>query len=259
MSKPKFRASQVGRLMTEPKTVKDKEAGNLSEGAKTYCLEVFAQWKYKREKQIFSKYFEKGNETEEDAITLVSKANLVILNKNSENLANEYLTGTPDLFTGADIRNAQTIRDTKSRWDIYSFLEAKHKPIDPVYYGQLQAYMWLTNAPVAYLDNCLVNATADLISDERRRIAYSMRVMDNDSDPAYLKACHKLERSMIFDIVAFCERYPHFDLATDISRWAFDIPWQERIHSVEIKRDDAYIERMKAKIEKAWEYIASLG
>jgi predicted nucleotide-binding protein (sugar kinase/HSP70/actin superfamily) len=83
--KPKFRSSGIGHLMTEPKLVADKSAGNLSEGAKGHVIDVFTQWKYHRREDIYSKYIEKGNELEEDAITLVSVLTGIFHKKNEKN------------------------------------------------------------------------------------------------------------------------------------------------------------------------------
>jgi len=50
----------------------------LSETAKGHCIDVFVSWKYGRREEIQSKFLDKGNAREEDAITLVSRINLYV-------------------------------------------------------------------------------------------------------------------------------------------------------------------------------------
>ncbi|HNX08388.1 MAG TPA: hypothetical protein PKL96_12460, partial [Bacteroidales bacterium] len=56
----KIRASQVGQIMAEPKLKSDKEAGLLSETAKTYIKQLYRESKYNRRKGLVNKYIEKG-------------------------------------------------------------------------------------------------------------------------------------------------------------------------------------------------------
>ena len=84
--------------MTEPKLAADKKEGKLSKGAKTHCIDIFASWFYKRREEIYSKYMEKGTAVEEQAITLLSLITRNVYFKNEENITNEYISGTPDLF-----------------------------------------------------------------------------------------------------------------------------------------------------------------
>jgi hypothetical protein len=63
----KFTSSQVWKLTVEPKTIKAKEAGELSETAKTYILEKIAQEIGGFIPEFTSKEVEWGNEQEENA------------------------------------------------------------------------------------------------------------------------------------------------------------------------------------------------
>ncbi len=258
MQKPKFRASGVGHLMTEPKLKADKDAGNLSEGAKTHVVDVFTQWKYKRNEELYSKHIEKGNEMEEDAITLVSVLTDIFHKKNEETLSNEWISGTPDLFIGESIQNADFIEDTKCSWDVFTFNRTKHKKLNDLYYWQMQGYMMLTGAKEARLRYCLLNATDDLIRDELRKLGYAMRLIEFEETPEYIKRAAMVERNMIYDLPAFRSRYPHFDLHLNVSEWVYDIPKEERLYTVVIPRNDSDIELIKAKVEKAWRFMENL-
>ena len=259
VSTVKFRCSSWGHLMPEPKLKADKEAGNLSEGAKTHCVDVFTSWYYKRREDTYSKYFEKGNAVEEDAITLVSVQTGIFFKKNETNLANQWITGTPDLFVGSEgIEKAEVIEDTKSSWDIFTFQRTKAKGETDLNWWQMQGYMGLTGAKLARLRFCLVNATPDLITDEKRKLAYAMRVMQDDSDPTYIERCAQIERNMIYDMGLFRKHNPNYDFSLILADWNFDIPANERLHTIEIPRDEEAIQSGYRKVEKARIFINSL-
>lgn len=227
-----FRASSIGNLMTEPKSKADKDAGNLSEGAKTHLLDIFVQQKYGRQSDISNKYIEKGLAVEEAAITLYSRVKKMYFKKNDKQLSNYYLRGTPDLFTGLEISEAETIIDIKSSWDLYTFFRVHTKDINPLYYYQIQSYCALTGATRAKLAYCLVNTPESMLSDEKRRLYYKMGA-PSEIDPLYIEACNELELSMTYD----------------------DIPMKERVIEFEVKRNDEDIQRMYQKIIKARAYM----
>lgn len=259
MEKPKFRASGNGHLMTEPKLKADIEAGNLSEGAKTHVVDVWTSWKYRRREDIYSKYIEKGNELEKDATTLVSVLTGIFHpDEPQKTFENEWICGTPDLILYDKEGNAEFIEDTKCSWDIFTFNRTKQKKLNPIYYWQMQSYMWLTGAKEARLRYCLLNATDDLIRDEIRKLGYAMRLTDFDETPEFIEKAAMVERNMIYDLPAFISRYPNFDLHLNVSEWKYDIPKEERLFTIVIPRNDADIERLKLKVEKAWEYMEKL-
>ena len=255
---PKFRCSSWGGLMSDPKLKADKEAGNLSEGAKSLATDLFISWHYSRHEDLYSKYFEKGNAVEQDAITLVSVLTGIYHKKNEVNLVNEFITGTPDLFIGESIEKADIIEDTKAAWDIFTFERNKQKALSSNYYWQMQGYMALTGAQLARLRFCLVNSTADLITDERRKLAYAMRVMDSDTDKDYQERCANIERNMIYDLGLFLKHNPNFDLSFNVADWSYDIPAKDRLYTIEIPRNDEDILFGYQKVQKAWSFIQNL-
>lgn len=226
-SKTLFRSSGCGHLMTEPKSKADKEAGNLSEGAKTHLIDIYVANKYGRHDDINNKYVEKGLMVEEDGITLYSRVKKRFFKKNSEHLSNEFIKGTPDLFTGDDIRHADIITDIKCSWDIYTFFRVLTKGINSIYYWQLQAYMALSGARSARLAYCLIDTPETLINDEKRKLMYRMGVA-SDLNPDYLEACAEIDKNMRFG----------------------DIPIEERVIEFEVPRDDADIVLLYSKITK---------
>ena len=92
----KIRASQLGKIMTSPKT----KGEVLSKTCKTYLQELAIEHKYGIRKEFWSRYTDKGNECEDVAIELVNDVlDLGFIFKNDENLNNNWITGTPDVNT----------------------------------------------------------------------------------------------------------------------------------------------------------------
>ena len=234
-SKTLFRCSALSNLMTEPKLKADKEAGNLSETTKTYLTEVYVKGKYKRGQDITSKQMAKGLVVEEDSITLNSRVKKMYYIKNENRLTNDYIAGTPDLFTGVNVLNSEEVIDIKSNWDIFTFFRARSKDVNSAYWWQLQGYMALTGARSARLVYCLVNTPDMLITDEKRKLMYKMNVATTE-DPDYLTACDDLDKLMIYD----------------------DIPMNEKVFEFVIERDDTAIQKIYDKVKRAREYLTEL-
>jgi hypothetical protein len=230
-----FRCSSLGHLLTEPVSKADKDAGNLSEGAKTHLVDIYVHQKYDRQTDISNKYIAKGLACEEDGITLYSRVKKNFFKKNEEHLNNDFIKGTPDLFIGKSIHKADTIIDIKVSWDIYTFFRTQTKKINSLYYWQLQGYMWLTAATKATLAYTLVNTPDIFLNDEKRKLFYRMDAITEES-PEYIEACIELEKSIIYD----------------------DIPLKERLIVFEVERNDADINRIEAKALKAREYLQEL-
>jgi hypothetical protein len=230
-----FRCSALHNLMTEPLLKADKEAGLLSKTAKTYLMEVYIKEKYGRENNFSSKYTEKGILVEEDSIELYNLISKKFYLKNERNLKNKYISGTPDLFAGLEIEDAEMIIDIKSSWDIFTFFKVQTEPVNTAYWWQLQGYMALTGAISSRLVYCLVNTPLHLIDDEKRRLLYKMNCVSEES-PEYIKACKELDRLMIFD----------------------DILAEKRVFEIYINRDEEAIQKIYAKVEKARQYLCEL-
>lgn len=217
----KFRASATGFLMVEPRSKSEV----LSESTKTHLVDVFVSAKYGRNTDIQSKYMTKGLEVEEDSITLYSRTSKTFYKKNEEHLSNEFIKGTPDLFQGPSIENAELIIDIKSSWDIFTFFRANNDTLNKKYYWQLQSYMALTGAQNAKLVYCLVNTPDALLHDEKRKLMWKMNVL-SENDKLYVEACDEIDRLGIYD----------------------DIPMGERFFEIEVHRNDADIQRLYDRV-----------
>ena len=232
LSKYLFRCSALGHLMTEPKTKKDKEAKALSEGTKTHLIDIFIREKYGRTTDVNNRYLTKGTMVEEDSMTLYSRHIYKMYMKNEDSLANEFIKGTPDIITSLDA-NEMEIIDLKSSWDAYTFFRVKFKgELNPMYYWQLQGYMALTNAKKSKLVYCLVNTPDTLIEAEKRKLWYAMGQPNLESD-LYIDGCNEIERNMRYD----------------------DIPMKDRIHEIEIDRNDEDIKRLYERVKECRKWI----
>jgi len=253
----KFRASSIGHIMTEAKgsgiterqlqelsdlqlkpqlttkqeikllelIAKRDAPPELGDTVITHLVDKYVSIKYGRETNIESKYTNKGLQVEEDSLTLYSRYKKTYFTKNEENLSNDWITGTPDVIK-------ERIIDIKSSWDIFTFFRTKSKPLNKHYYWQMQSYMALTGADTAVLAYCLTDTPDVILNDEKRRLLWKMGVI-SDQDATYLEACDKLDKLMTYS----------------------DIPLEERVHEVEIKRDDRAIESIYKRVEECREYM----
>jgi hypothetical protein len=202
----KFRASSIGSLLTGGRK-KDELFGQT---AMTLIRETWIGATYKRTKEISSKYLDKGNECEEASISLMQEVegHKIMYTKNEDNLTNDYITGTPDLFT------ADEVIDIKSSWDIFTFHAAE---VTPMYYAQLQCYMALLNLTRARLVYCLVDAPEWLILREANSLYYRMGgdSMPDSVRPLYERKRAQMERNMKFADIPASERVKSFDVEID--------------------------------------------
>ena len=157
----KIRASQVGKIMTSSRSKGDV----LSKTAKSYLEQLAKEEMLGVRTEFSSKYTDKGNLVEDEAIALVEKVEgLEFLYKNEEHLSNEYLTGTPDVLTD------DVLIDVKSSWNVDTFPMFDKELKNKDYYYQLQAYMWLTGKTESYLCYCLIDTPKFIIKAEVRKL-----------------------------------------------------------------------------------------
>ena len=156
----------------------------LTSGIITHLIDVFVSNQYNRFTEIKAKQLDKGNEVEEDSITTVSRITKKNFKKNKTHLRNDFILGTPDLYEGEGIYNAEIIRDTKSSWDIYSFTRAKHKELPSANKWQGTGYMDLTGAKKCFIDYCLNNTPYRLVNKELHYESYNH---DDNNTPAWIE------------------------------------------------------------------------
>lgn len=200
-----FHPSSLGRIMTEPRSKSD----GLGETCKSHLMECYVSQKYGREKDITNQYIEKGLIAEEDSFDLYSVVKGEVFVKNTETFRNAYFVGTPDIVI------PKMVIDIKTSWDIFTFFNTMTKSINKDYYWQLQAYMDLTGSHEAKLVYCLVNTPLKLLEDQKRKLLYTMAVIDPEVDVAYLDACQMIDKNSTFDDIPMKERYIEFTIPRD--------------------------------------------
>lgn len=155
----KFRCSSIGKLMTEPKTLKE---GPLSVGAKTYIRSLVAQEIFGIDFEISGKPLEKGIEVEGQSIALLNRVRGLSLVKNADRRENEWITGECDLFDAAGRRG----HDLKSSWSAATFPISVADCEDKLYEWQCRGYMALWDAAEWEVNYALISTPDRLIGYE---------------------------------------------------------------------------------------------
>jgi hypothetical protein len=231
--------------MTEPRNKKDI----LSETCKTHLVDVYVRNKYNRFTEIHGKQLEKGNSTENDSITTVSRITKQFLKKNEICLSNDFISGTPDMFVGEDITKATAIRDAKSSWDIFTFNRSKNKELDPKYYWQLHGYGWLTGATDLFVDFCLNNTPYHILNGELHKESYKHK---DGNTPNWIElqiiANHVYDKKSFDEYIDARGCFPKDENDYAIYNGFVEVPLEERHHAFEFKKDDKAIEAAMNRI-----------
>jgi len=190
----RHRASQSGLLLTN-----GKDDLKLGASMITYLKKWYAEQKSGVREDIRSKYFDKGNMCEDEAIDICAERfGLGILEKNIVHFNDEHFQGTPDVITD------EFVIDTKCSWDYVTFLDAITSPINKDYEAQLQVYMHLTGVKKAKLVYVLLDTPAE--ANYGNDIFYSHMPInerfysfDLEYDPAMIeKMIEKVNNAKIF-------------------------------------------------------------
>lgn len=151
----KFRASQLGKLMTSSRT----KGEALGQTAKTYIIEQAKQDFYGYRTQLMNKYVLKGLEQEQDSIDLLNGVRFQNYVKNEHRAENDYLTGCCDIIT------EDSIIDIKSSWSLETFPATTFELNDlSQYEWQGRAYMYLYDRPRFELCYVMVSTHPELLS-----------------------------------------------------------------------------------------------
>jgi hypothetical protein len=205
-------------MTNQPGKKDTKSIGELSETAIKELVKIYVKEVYGRDKEITSKYIEKGLQVEEDSITLLSRVHMIPFFKNTERKSNEFITGE------ADIINPRLI-DTKSCWDLHTFMAHKISKLKKEYEYQINGYCDLYDFNEGSVGFCLIDTPSVLIEDEKRRTFYKMNVPTMEN-PEYLEVCSAIEREMKFE----------------------DIPLKDRIHESVVKKNSETIDKVYERV-----------
>jgi hypothetical protein len=218
----KIRASQLGKIMTAPRSKSEV----LSQTAKTYVEELAKEHLFGIKKVFKSRYTDKGNEVEEQAIELTEDVlGFEFLTKNENYYQNDYIKGTPDIIT------TSLVIDVKSSWsgDTFPFFETELPNKD--YYYQVMGYMWLTGKKNALISYCLINTPEEIVNDEIRRTAWGKYEIEPSEET-------------IRDVVAL-HSFDH-------------IPKDRRVKAFHVEYNEGVVNEMKTRIEHCRIYFNEL-
>jgi hypothetical protein len=216
------RASQIGKLMTN-----DRSGKNIGQTAITALKEIVLFDKYGFQKDISSKYLEKGILNEKKSIKLaIDVLNWFDVDPDAPQLrlVNDFITGMPDINTkskGADV---------KSSWSGLTFPFFETECPNKDYFWQMQSYCWLTNKSEFDLVYCLTDAPEQMILDEVNRTVWK-----NLANP-------------LFADMTQTEIEEHFDQVVRSQMTFGQVPKEKRVKKFTIKADEESIEKMKSRI-----------
>ena len=179
MKQFKLRASAAGTLVPNGK------GSLISVGGKTYLKEWVISQIFGVEKQIKSKYIDKGVIMEDEAINFaVNMLDIQFALKNETRFEDDYFTGEPDMILD------DCIIDIKNSWDCFTFPLFETEIPNSDYFYQLQVYMHLTGkrkATLVYvlLDVPATNWDAGIIYDVDDK--YRIKTFDVQYDSAVIE------------------------------------------------------------------------
>jgi len=252
----KFRCSSVGRLQSEPKDKDAKAAGELGETSKVHCSDVYVAHEYNRFEDFKNKFTEKGGLTEEDGITIVSLRLKKFIRKNETQLENDFIKGTFDAFIGDTIKEAVKIIDIKSSFSIFTFHRTKTKKLLPLYYWQLQGYLWLTGCQHGSIEYTLNNTPYHIVEGELRKESYNHLNLDT---PHWIEL--QIIANHVYDKITFdkyCELRGCYSIDSNcdaVIAGFVEIPLEKRNFSFEVESTEDAIEAIKRQVTKARKFI----
>lgn len=210
---------KLNKLDEELKIAKErKDIPTLSNTCKKRLVQIYTEQTTGRIKDIESMYLEKGIQTEEDSITMYSQRTNTFYRKNKERKSNGFVNGEIDF----DDEEKDTVIDTKGSWDVFTFDAHIAKPINPIYFWQLQMYMWLKNRRYSRLAYCLNETPKEIVDRLIKRMQYNFIGTPDDWEEA---------------VAALKDKHSYKDL-----------PLERKIRIYEVERDDEKIDMAKAYI-----------
>jgi len=191
-----FRASAIGKIISK--------SGKLTDGIKTHLEEVFIGQLYDVQKEIGSKYFDKGIACEQDGLDLLSKTLFkgLFVGKNKNQFSNGYAIGTPDTIV------KDNVFDIKNAYDVFTFGKAS---LTWDYEWQVRTYMWLTGKKNGFIFYCLNDMPDFLLVGEEKKLFYSGGFMSIESE-SYQNACAELRKKYLYDYMKPEERFKLFEV-----------------------------------------------
>lgn len=194
----KFRCSALGNLVSA--------SGQLTDSNKTFIRDTHIGAVYNIQKEITSKYFEKGIMCEMDGIKFIKDVFYPndYVPKNTERFENDYIHGEPDQI----MRQYNEGNEIKNAYDLFTFGKAN---LSHMYKMQMIGYVWLTGIPKWRLVYCLSDMPDVLLGEEEKRLWYSGKFTDSNS-PEWIEAQMKLHKKYDYSEMSLSERFKYWEL-----------------------------------------------
>jgi hypothetical protein len=179
----------------------------LSDTAITYLLEEYA-WRTQGMVRVTKELLDipqmqKGTIVEPESLDLLSYVDKVKyepnrdVNGQRERVYNEYLSGEVDAYVGNSIMEAEILPDVKSVWDYPTFLCKIKEPLTTPNDWQLKGYGDITNSPIIFVGNCLIDTPEEAVNGIKWKLLNKMHVA-TDEAPEFKEKWKIIERSMYF-------------------------------------------------------------
>ena len=206
----------------------------LSDTAKQFIFEMWAE----NEKGIYttftSKYTDKGLWTEEECLTLLTKLDERFYSKNKDRIENDDFTGEVDISVH-QIDGKKVIQDIKSSWDLNTYWNAE---IDKRKEYQARVYMELWDADECWIRHCLVDCPEHLWQGELYRWKLNNGIIDEEME----------------EVKEFYEKFRAQLIFSDNP----NISEEERVRTFKIERDQKKYDELVERVGHAREYYDSI-
>lgn len=150
----KWRASQIGKLMTTSRSKTDV----LSQTAKSYIEQLAKEDFFGYTSPLVNRYLDKGINQELESINLLNSVRFENYEKNTHRIENDFITGECDILTN------ESIIDIKTSWSLDTFPELPEDIDVKDYEWQGRAYMMLFNRFEFELVFCMVSTWDEFLT-----------------------------------------------------------------------------------------------
>ncbi len=150
----KWRASQIGKLMTTSRSKTDV----LSQTAKSYINQIAKEDFFGYNSPVINRYLDKGTNQELESIQLLKAVRFEDFHKNAVRKTNDFMTGECDIVT------VSSIIDIKTSWSLDTFPELPEDIDSKEYEWQGRAYMYLYDKPEFELVYCMVSTWDEFLT-----------------------------------------------------------------------------------------------
>jgi hypothetical protein len=185
----RFTSSEIYRLVTQPRTKAQREAGELSEGAKTYCFEKACAVAFDWQKPFEGNYAtEHGNDWEPIAIDYYDKHMALFPVERTGFIPHGDISGgSPDAIEGGD--TIIEIKCPANEMNFFKFVADGEYPEQ--YYWQVQDLMRITGCTSARL----VYFNPNMV-EKGYKPAYAIEIKRNEEDIARIE--ERLEKAVAY-------------------------------------------------------------